>query len=198
MWLRTQVQPRDCVRVCLIFPKDNLRPHPPIPIKTRTQTHHYCHNTHTHIPRGILHFFIWAPVGACIGCSAPSSSSLFFSSSSSLSCSSLLLLSPLSLPLSQPSFPFFSSSILCVQVESDGGTGATLPSLCSFNNSTVSILMLIWLLQPSQCRFVSFSLSLFFFILCLFSCFSSTAPNAAREGRKRSGDKKGMREDAQK
>ncbi len=80
-----------CVCVCVssvYFPKTTHLLTPLI----ATHTNAPSLPKHTHIPRGILYFFIWAPVGACIGCSALSSSLFFFFSSSSVSCASLLLL----------------------------------------------------------------------------------------------------------
>ena len=213
MWLRTQVQPRMwasvCVCVCFIFPKDNLPPHPPHS-NTHTQTHtshtpHRCPNTLTFLEESFISLFgllLVRALDALLPPPPPSSSS-----SPPPPCPALLSPPPPpplpSLPLSQPSFLFFSSSILCVQVVSDGGTGAALPSPRSFNNNTVSILMLIWRLQPfptSVCLFLPllffslFSLSLLSFQSLPLLMFSSTAPNAAaaaaREGRERSGDKK--------
>lgn len=112
--VRPSATPHVSVCVCVfIFPKDNQLPRPLS--SQHTQTQHRCPNTRTLLEES-FYFFIWAPVGACLRCSAPSSS-LFFSSSS-LSCSSLLLLlllSPLALPLSHSLgfLFFFSSSILC-------------------------------------------------------------------------------------
>lgn len=165
-----------------IFPKDNQLPRPLS--SQHTQTQHRCPNTRTLLEES-FYFFIWAPVGACLRCSAPSSS-LFFSSSS-LSCSSLLLLlllSPLALPLSHSlGFRFFFLLFNLVQVVSDGGTGAALPSPRSFSNNTVSILMLIWLLQPPQHRFCLFR---FLFILCLFYVFIRRAKHSGGGSRRSS------------
>lgn len=85
--------------------------------------------------------------------------------------------------LSQPRFSFFFLLFNLVQVVSDGGTGAALPSPRSFSNNTVSILMLIWLLQPPQHRFCLFR---FLFILCLFYVFIRRAKHSGGGSRRSS------------
>lgn len=85
--------------------------------------------------------------------------------------------------LSQPRFSFFFLLFNLVQVVSDGGTGAALPSPRSFSNNTVSILMLIWLLQPPQHRFCLFR---FLFVLCLFYVFIRRAKHSGGGSRRSS------------
>lgn len=149
-----------CVRVCVSHHKDNLPLHPPfITILTNTPSLPELSHAHTFLEESFISLFgllLVRALDALLPPPPPPCPALLSSSSSS---------SPLSFCRSHSLvfFFFFLFNLVCRLYLTEG------PAPRSFTNHTVSILMLISLLQP---------LSLPFQILWHFPFLSAT-PNAA-------------------
>lgn len=179
--VRPSATPHVSVCVFLYFPKTTSFP---APFHHNTHKHSIAAQTHAHCSRNpfislfglLLVRALDAQLPPPLSSSPPPPCPVLLSSSSSSS--------PLSLCRSLTASVFFFFLLFnLVQVVSDGGTGAALPSPRSFSNNTVSILMLIWLLQPPQHRFCLFR---FLFILCLFYVFIRRAKHSGGSSRRSS------------